>query len=273
MQKFSGIYMGKGRKQTGEAEAEMEGSGEDSEPQMIAGIARDLQHSIEVSQSDVVHHLQETQEATRRGQAKISETLKKVSDSQEMISRLLMQLTHGGKGPETYANKEASGSQGGNKHQQEHIPYYHMEGQSHGGGEPQGQTHSRTTHRSYLPSFLDEQPQPSYEDEFEDNLDQYVKQYNSLSMPVQRQITLDQYCGLEFRGKTQRSYHRNNYELECRAGKMEIPYFDGLSKMTAQAWVQKLDTYLQLNPMREMDAVKLPPCTWRAKLMTRGTMG
>jgi hypothetical protein len=37
---------------------------------------------------------------------------------------------------------------------------------------------------------------------------------------------------------------------------MEIPYFDGSSKMTAQAWVQKLDTYLQLNPMREMDAIK-----------------
>jgi hypothetical protein len=256
MQKFSGIYMGRRRKQTGEAEAEMEGSGEDSEPQMIEGIARDLQRSIEVSQSDLVHHLQESQEATRRGQAEISETLKKVSDSQEMISRLLMQMTHGGKGPETYANKEASGSQGGNKHQQEHIPYYHTEGQSHGGGAPQGQTHSRTTHRPYLPSFLDEQPQPSYQDEFEDNFDQYVREYNSLSIPVQRQITLDQYCGLKFRGKTQRSYHKNNYELERRAGKMEIPYFDGSAKMTAQAWVQKLDTYLQLNPMREMDAIK-----------------
>jgi hypothetical protein len=40
----------------------------------------------------------------------MSETLKKVSDNQEMISRLMMQMTHGGKGPETYANKEASGS-------------------------------------------------------------------------------------------------------------------------------------------------------------------
>ena len=39
-------------------------------------------------------------------------------------------------------------------------------------------------------------------------------------------------------------------------GKIEIPYFDGMAKMTAQAWVQKLDTYLQLNPMREMEAIK-----------------
>jgi hypothetical protein len=51
--------MGRRRKQTGEAEVEMEGSGEDSEPQMIVGIARDLQRSIEVSQSDLIHHLQE----------------------------------------------------------------------------------------------------------------------------------------------------------------------------------------------------------------------
>jgi hypothetical protein len=57
MQKFSGIYMGRRRKQTGEAEAEMEGSGEDNEPQILAGIARDLQRSIEVSQGNLVHHL------------------------------------------------------------------------------------------------------------------------------------------------------------------------------------------------------------------------
>jgi hypothetical protein len=256
MQKFSSIYMARRRKQIGETKAEMEGSGKDSEPHMITGIARDLQRSIEVSQSDLIHHLQESQEATRRGQAEISETLKKVGDNQEMISKLLMQMTHGVKGPETYNNREASGSQGGYRPQQEHIPHYHTEGQSHGGGAPQGQTHNRTTHRPYLPSFLEEQPQPSYQDEFDDNFDQYVREYNSLSLPVQRQITLDQYCRLKFRGKTQRPYHRNNYELERRAGKMEIPYFDGSAKMTAQAWVQKLDTYLQLNPMREMDAIK-----------------
>ena len=44
--------------------------------------------------------------------------------------------------------------------------------------------------------------------------------------------------------------------MERKAGKIEIPYFDGSAKMTAQAWVQKLDTYLQRNPMREMDAIK-----------------
>ena len=33
-------------------------------------------------------------------------------------------------------------------------------------------------------------------------------------------------------------------------------YFDGTAKMIAQAWVKNLDTYLQLNPMREMEAIK-----------------
>jgi hypothetical protein len=46
-----------------------------------------------------------------------------------------------------------------------------------------------------------------------------------------------------------------NQELISRL-LMQIPYFDGSTKITAQAWVQKLDTYLQLNPMREMDAIK-----------------
>jgi hypothetical protein len=93
----------------------------------------------------------------RRGQSELRETLEKVNANQDKISQALLHLTHGGKGPEMYANKEASGSHGGYRHQQEHIPHYHTEGQSHGGGAPQGQTHSRTTHRPYLPSFLDEQ--------------------------------------------------------------------------------------------------------------------
>jgi hypothetical protein len=37
---------------------------------------------------------------------------------------------------------------------------------------------------------------------------------------------------------------------------MEIPPFDGATKSSAKAWVQKLDAYLQLNPMMELDAIK-----------------
>jgi hypothetical protein len=64
------------------------------------------------------------------------ETLEKVSEIKIRSHDLLLHLTHGGKGPKTYANREASGSHGGYRHQQEHIPHYHTEGQSHGGGVP-----------------------------------------------------------------------------------------------------------------------------------------
>lgn len=37
---------------------------------------------------------------------------------------------------------------------------------------------------------------------------------------------------------------------------MEIPTFDGAAKSSAKAWVQKLDAYLQLNSMMELDAIK-----------------
>jgi hypothetical protein len=49
MQNFSGINMGRRRKQAGETEAKMEGSGEDSEPQILAGFAKELQHSINMT--------------------------------------------------------------------------------------------------------------------------------------------------------------------------------------------------------------------------------
>ena len=90
MQKFSGIYMGKRRKQIGETEVEMEGSGEDSEPQILAGFPKELQHFINMTLSTLVHHLQENQEIVRRGQVEMTEDLRKVSESQERASQLLM---------------------------------------------------------------------------------------------------------------------------------------------------------------------------------------
>jgi hypothetical protein len=46
----------------------MEGLDEDNEPKILAGIAKDLHCSIQVSQSDFVNHLQENQETTCRRQ-------------------------------------------------------------------------------------------------------------------------------------------------------------------------------------------------------------
>jgi hypothetical protein len=107
-----------------------------------------------------------------------------------------------------------------------------------------------------LPTFTDEPTKHDPIDDFVEQMVQCTMEYNNLSMTVQRQMTLDEYCQLKFRRKP-KSNHTGNYEFERRAGKMEILYFDGSTKMTAQVWVHKLDAYLQLKPMREMEAIKL----------------
>jgi hypothetical protein len=46
MQRYSGIYMGRRKKQTSETEAEMEGSGDDGEPQGLAYLAREFHKTL-----------------------------------------------------------------------------------------------------------------------------------------------------------------------------------------------------------------------------------
>ena len=36
---------------------------------------------------------------------------------------------------------------------------------------------------------------------------------------------------------------------------MTLPYFDGTSNCSESSWIQKRDTYFQLNPMVERDAI------------------
>jgi hypothetical protein len=81
MQKFSGIYMGRRKKQASETEAEMEGSGDDVEPQSLAFLAHESHKSINQTESTLVVHLQENYEANRKGQTEITETLKKVDEN------------------------------------------------------------------------------------------------------------------------------------------------------------------------------------------------
>ena len=48
-----------------------------------------------------------------------------------------------------------------------------------------------------------------------------------------------------------------NNELKYTIGNVTIPSFDGSSQMFANAWLQKLSVYFQLNPMVEEDALKM----------------
>jgi hypothetical protein len=89
---------------------------------------------------------------------KVDENLRKVDENQSRIAQLLLQMTHKGKGPETYENRETGGSHGGDRYNPEHVPYHQSEG-SHGGGTPHGQIGSMATLRPYLPTFTDEHAQ------------------------------------------------------------------------------------------------------------------
>jgi hypothetical protein len=179
MHQYSGIYMGRKKKQASKTEAEMEGLGEE-EPQGLAYLAKEFNKSINQTESKLVIHLQENYDITCKGQAKITETLKKVDDNlrkvdenQTRIVDLLLQITHKGKGPEIYGNRETSGSQGGNRDNPEKAPRYnpeqisyHQSEGSHGGGTPHGQMGSRATPRPYLPTFTDGQSQQEQVDYF-----------------------------------------------------------------------------------------------------------
>jgi hypothetical protein len=42
-----------------------------------------------------------------------------------------------------------------------------------------------------------------------------------------------------------------------KVGRLTIPSFDGSTKSSASTWVQKMDTYIKLNPMTEAEAIKI----------------
>jgi hypothetical protein len=76
-------------------------------------------------------------------------------------------------------------------------------------------------------------------------------------------MTLVEYCGLRLRnrprepqrGGQQQQQQRHNIDFIQKVGKLTIPSFDGSSRCTARAWVQKLDTYYKLNQMTEAEAI------------------
>jgi hypothetical protein len=144
-----------------------------------------------------------------------------MNEHQTRIIDLLMQVTHRGKYPDTYGNKEAGGF-GGTHEEDRYNPKKEpgSEG-SLGGGTFHGQMGSRTNHRpyvpvfidellgqhlgsranpiTYIPTFIDEQEQHERVEDLVAQLARSTREYYSLDMKVQRQMSLDQYCQLSFR--------------------------------------------------------------------------
>jgi hypothetical protein len=139
---------------------------------------------------------------------KVDENLQKMNENQTRITDLLMQVTHRGKDPNMYGNKEVGGSGGTHeeaRYKPEKAP--RSEG-SLGGGTFHGKMGSMTNHRPYVPVFMDEplgqhsgsraNPRPympTFTDEqgqqeqveyFVEQLARSTKEYYSLDMKVQR---------------------------------------------------------------------------------------
>ena len=48
----------------------------------------------------------------------------------------------------------------------------------------------------------------------------------------------------------------SSHKVSRLAGKVTLQNFDGGAKSSSRAWIQKLDTYFHLNPMKEADAIR-----------------
>jgi hypothetical protein len=85
------------------------------------------------------------------------------------------------------------------------------------------------------------------------------EEYRALGDDFHSAMSFADFCNLKSRNKPRwfNKAHNQSFELQCTLGKLTIPNFDGSSSCATRAWVQKLDTYFQLNPMMETDAIKL----------------
>lgn len=45
-------------------------------------------------------------------------------------------------------------------------------------------------------------------------------------------------------------------EVHKLVGKVTLPKYDGSTRNLARAWVQKLETYFHMNPMRETNTIR-----------------
>jgi hypothetical protein len=90
---------------------------------------------------------------------------------------------------------------------------------------------------------------------------EYRREYAAMDHDFQRDMTLVEYCGLRLRNRPrdpqrgQQQQQGHNLDFIRKVGKLTIPSFDGSSRCTARAWVQKLDTYYKLNQMTEAEAI------------------
>ena len=103
----------------------------------------------------------------------------------------------------------------------------------------------------------------------------YLQEYKDLGDDFHSAMSFSDFYNMKSRNMP-RNFNigfTQNYELQKIVGRLTISNFDESRGCPARIWVQKLDTYFQLNPVREIDAIKLATNIWTTRLMSGGTMG
>jgi hypothetical protein len=87
-----------------------------------------------------------------------------------------------------------------------------------------------------------------------DDIAEYRREYVALGRDFHQDMTLVEYYGFRLRNRPRepqrggpQQWQGHNLDFIRNVGKLTIPSFDGSSKYTTRAWVQKLDTYYKLN--------------------------
>jgi len=88
----------------------------------------------------------------------------------------------------------------------------------------------------------------------------YFLEYHSCGAEFREAITFRDFCKLNG-NKMPKGQSGGNYtqvtKLQRTIGRLLFPSFDGSSKSSSRAWVEKLDVYFQLNQIVEGDAIKI----------------
>ena len=104
---------------------------------------------------------------------------------------------------------------------------------------------TRATLHSFVPMA---QIQPVREED-PPQMGHYFKEWQTMNEDFKDALSFRDYCKFKQseRNKQYRGKATQNYELRRTIGRMYFPTFDGAAKCTASAWVEKMDTYFQLN--------------------------
>jgi hypothetical protein len=84
----------------------------------------------------------------------------------------------------------------------------------------------------------------------------YFREYQALGEEIQEAMSYHDFCNHKLRNMPRTTKSQQNFDLLHKLGKLTISSFDGSNRCTTRAWVHKLDTYFQLNPITKAEAIK-----------------